>query len=147
MKNRLVSCSQCVFSFYEPNKHSVFSKCRLFGEKFDHKIVHNYSAECRKDETKCGSVGREYRERYLPEYYGLSSRFSCRPFGRSSNRFACSPPSTSASTASKKSKKTSVCRFRFSSVSKELNSIWIIDRFRWWRACVLNEIRKIDVCR
>lgn len=62
MKKNLVSCARCVFSFYEPSKNSVFSKCRLFGEKYNGKMVHDYSEECRKDERKCGVLGREYIE-------------------------------------------------------------------------------------
>ncbi len=65
MKNRVISCGRCIFSFYEPNKNAVFSKCRVFGEKIEGKIVHDYSSECRKDEKKCGSIGREYIDKFI----------------------------------------------------------------------------------
>jgi len=60
----LLSCGQCVFSFYDvADKHSTMSKCRLFGEKCLQKghIVHDYTGDCRKDEGKCGLSATYFR--------------------------------------------------------------------------------------
>ena len=54
-------CGRCVYAFYEAEKHAIWSKCRLFGEKEKGKIVHAYSEECRKDETQCGKTGLYFR--------------------------------------------------------------------------------------
>jgi hypothetical protein len=60
----LPSCKDCIF--HRPSKNSVYvsslSNCAKFGEKniLTGKIEYDYISNARKDETKCGLIGRHF---------------------------------------------------------------------------------------
>jgi hypothetical protein len=65
--NTLLTCGQCVHSFYDTRDDhkcsSRLSKCILFGEKnLQHgRVEHDYTEVCRNDESKCGLNAKYFK--------------------------------------------------------------------------------------
>ena len=56
-------CTNCIY--YEPRDHpftNCLSKCRRFGERDmeSGRITYEYADLCRKNENKCGQVGKYF---------------------------------------------------------------------------------------
>ena len=65
--DKLLTCGQCVYSFYdfrEDHKCSArLNKCLVFGEKNlqTGQVEHDYTEECRKNDSKCGLNAKFFR--------------------------------------------------------------------------------------
>lgn len=57
------SCVECIYYKPDYTAVSVFDKCTQFGGKDLHTgdILYDYADSVRRDETKCGKVGKYYK--------------------------------------------------------------------------------------